>query len=341
MLLFCDSFDHWAIADITQKYDRSLYSSGITIGAYGRFGTSGLQRTNGQLEYWKVLPAQKSTLIIGMALSLRNYNNSATPIGLWCLRSLTSALECAAYVSPSGELYVTGSGSSACASMRLKAYDYYEWKLVVNSGAGSVILHRNGVEILNQSGINTSAAGSNLAAIFGLGYFNGLAAMPALWYDDLYLADTSGSECNDLLGDVRVEKLLPGGAGSYSQWTPSAGGNYQCVDEATPSDADYVSAAASGLKDTYALSNSASTSGSPKAVVVHPRLSKAGGGFRGVKALLRSGGTDQLAATEHRPGTGFRPHLHPAVFTLDPATGTPWANVAAINALEAGMEVTT
>ena len=52
------------------------------------------------------------------------------------------------------------------------------------------------------------------------------------------------------------------GAGAHTALTPSAGSNYQCVDEVPPSDADYVSTTVSkdsdaNQYDLYTLSNTA------------------------------------------------------------------------------------
>jgi hypothetical protein len=44
--------------------------------------------------------------------------------------------------------------------------------------------------------------------------------------------------------------MRPNGAGATA-WTASAGSNYDCVNETTPDDADYVYATAAGLLDSY------------------------------------------------------------------------------------------
>ncbi len=69
--------------------------------------------------------------------------------------------------------------------------------------------------------------------------------------DDLYFADTEGTENNDFLGDIRIDTIHPNGAGNYSQLTPSAGNNYECIDETGYSSSDYVEGANAGEKDSY------------------------------------------------------------------------------------------
>ena len=46
------------------------------------------------------------------------------------------------------------------------------------------------------------------------------------------------------------QKARPNANGAVA-WTASAGQNFECVDEAAPDDADYVSATAAGLLDSY------------------------------------------------------------------------------------------
>lgn len=46
------------------------------------------------------------------------------------------------------------------------------------------------------------------------------------------------------------QKVRPNANGSVA-WTPSAGQNFECVDEAVPDDGDYVYATAAGLLDSY------------------------------------------------------------------------------------------
>lgn len=46
------------------------------------------------------------------------------------------------------------------------------------------------------------------------------------------------------------QKVRPNGNGSVA-WTPSAGTNYECVDEAVRNDSDYNTAPSAGLLDSY------------------------------------------------------------------------------------------
>lgn len=81
--------------------------------------------------------------------------------------------------------------------------------------------------------------------------------------DDIAINDTSGSEDNSWCGDGRVILLKPDGAGSSTQWTPSSGSNYTCVDERWPSngDTDYVESDTADAIDFYSLENGSFPSG--------------------------------------------------------------------------------
>ena len=74
-------------------------------------------------------------------------------------------------------------------------------------------------------------------------------------FDDLYVCDSAGSTNNGFLGDCRIDTIYPSGAGNYTQFTPSTGSNYTCVDETAPNTTDYVDGATVGDRDSYALGN--------------------------------------------------------------------------------------
>lgn len=74
------------------------------------------------------------------------------------------------------------------------------------------------------------------------------------FYDDIYVDDTTGeSSPANCPPHYRYPAVLPDGVGNYSQWTPSAGNNWQCVDERPPSEADYVDIGAVDQFDSYTM----------------------------------------------------------------------------------------
>jgi hypothetical protein len=72
-------------------------------------------------------------------------------------------------------------------------------------------------------------------------------------FDDLYCLDGSGSAPgNTFLGVKCVATIFPNEVGSETQWTPSAGDNYTCVDDVVmDDDGTYVQTAGAGNFDLY------------------------------------------------------------------------------------------
>lgn len=104
--------------------------------------------------------------------------------------------------------------------------------------SGSVVVKIDGVQVLNVTGQDFLA--SSLSGAYLL--FRGIDGR--LRFHDTVIADGSGSTFNDFIGAVRLESNVPDGDGSTLQWTPSAGSNFQCIDDAlraVPADTDYIS----------------------------------------------------------------------------------------------------
>lgn len=162
------------------------------------------------------------------------------------------------------------------------------------------------------------------------------SSTPALWTDDVYVVDTSGTTNNDYLGDVRVDLLLPTGDGAHTGMTPSTGtAHYALVDETAPNTTDYVSSSVAGTKDTYQFqdvsTNTAAIFG--LSVVNYARKDAAGAGA--LANIVRVGGTDYVqSAVPLSASWTANENLVP----LNPATSTPWT-IVAINGTEFGVEV--
>jgi hypothetical protein len=176
---------------------------------------------------------------------------------------------------------------------------YFEIKATINDSTGSVVVKVNGVEKLNVTSIDTRAT-SAAAEInrIQLGATDGGYGSTPQAFDDFYLCDTTGTANNDFLGDVRVQSIFPSGAGATTQWTPSAGSNYQCVDDTAPnSDTDYVSETSAGDKDTYAFGNVTPTSGTVKGVQIMAYHRKDDAGSRSIAPVYRPTSTDYDGTT--------------------------------------------
>lgn len=147
------------------------------------------------------------------------------------------------------------------------------------------------------------------------------------------IADAIG----DIVGTPRIGTLFPNGAGATSSWTPSAGSNWQNVDEVTPNDdTDYNSSDTVGHVDTYAMQDTPAGVGAISGLAVTVRVTKTDANSRTVAAVLRIGGVDYVHATAKGIPGGWA--FLQWFWTLSPATGLAFT-VAELDALEAGVKI--
>lgn len=156
-------------------------------------------------------------------------------------------------------------------------------------------------------------------------------AQPDLYYDDVRI--DSGST---YFGMGRVQTLLPGAAGTYTQLAVTgAASNYDAVNDVPWSASDYVSSSTPGQRDTYQLDNLDAATASVAAIQT-VIIGASTDATAHIKAALRSGGSlyyDPSVALNATPTVASI-----AVRETDPATSSAWS-VSGVNALEAGVEI--
>jgi hypothetical protein len=167
------------------------------------------------------------------------------------------------------------------------AWHYFDVKYVIDNSAGVVIVKVDGVEFLNLTSQDTNqTANAYAATLYPLQW----AQSAVVYLTDLYVDDATQH------GDCRVHCLVPTGVGNYSQWTPSAGSNYACVDEKPPDTADYVSAGTAGKIDTYVVENLSVGAGTVYAVAGNFYCKKLDGGSRTIALATRLSSTDDAGS---------------------------------------------
>ena len=203
---------------------------------------------------------------------------------------------------------------------------YIELKALIDPTAGTLELRINGASKATFSG-NTRATGtSQITRVLGGNY-----SLYANWY----ICDDAGAVNNDFLGDCKVVCILPNGAGNSSQFTPSAGANYENVDDATPDDdTTYNAASVAGYKDTYAMGDVTIT-GTIKGVQALVLARKDDAGSRTARILCRSGAADYNGDTFSLLDSYV---YNRKIWEADPATAAAW-DEAGINAAEFGLEL--
>jgi len=322
-------------ADYLGKW--SSFGTGLAIsGAAGRFGNGIRASTNAHI-FARTFDAQ-ATWVVGFALRV-----SALPGNtLALLQFLDGAtVHCGVGVQADTGLLFAFRATTATvlgtAAVPLVAgvWAYVEAKFTISDTLGVAAVRLNTVPVVTLSSQDTRNAGNATANIVRFGPSATPSALIDL--DDLYVFDGSGAVNLDFAGDCKVEQVLPGGAGASTLWTPSAGSNYQCVDDVPPNgDTDYVASATAGQTDTYAFGDlSVASAGTVKAVQATVVARKDDAGSRSLAVVARPGGTDRVGATQ---AVGDTYAAYTQTWDTNPDTAAAWS-VAEVNASSFGVRL--
>lgn len=323
-----------AVADYLGKW--TVMSPGSIGTASGRYGNG--MRATGANHFCSRSFESQATWVVGfafrMSVALGNTLNILTLLD-------SAVVHCGVAVQDTTGLLIAWRGTNAtvlgtsAAPLAPNIWHYIEAKFTIHDTAGVAIVRVNGVPVINLTSQDTRNAGNASANTIRIG--SSTTPTPAnLDYDDIYVFDTTGSSNNDFVGDCRVERIAPSGAGATTAWTPSAGANYACVDEAPPNaDTDYVSSLTAGQTDTYACGNLVTTSGTVYAVQATATARKDDAGSRSLALVARPGGTDRLGATQ---GIGDTYGTYTEIWNTNPDTAAAWT-IAAVNASEFGQRL--
>ncbi len=140
---------------------------------------------------------------------------------------------------------------------------------------------------------------------------------------------------NDILGDAHLITQVPNGAGANTAWTPSAGANWQCVDEIPPNDADYVSTPTLNAQDNYTFPALAAGTYTIYAMLVSLRSQKTDASACSIAAENVLGGVYATGASNAQSTTLTH---YGTVFPLDP-NSVAWTT-ANFNACTTGQKRT-
>jgi len=242
-LLFMDSFDHYATADVAiLKWTQRSTPSGdaSVIAAVGRHSSNGWKMaTNSTFDtagaLFKTLAPGDNTITVGLAFrsvtaftalpNVTNPNSSAqTQAPTYLLVRSASTDQCWVRVDQAGTLSVYRGSTllgTTSAALTQNVYAYIEVRLTIHTTTGTVDIHVNGASVLALTGQKTAAAGTNAWNELRVSYI-GSGSTALEWnFDDGYVLDGTGSApWNTFLGDCRVDACVPTGAGAHTDWNP-------------------------------------------------------------------------------------------------------------------------
>jgi hypothetical protein len=222
--------------------------------------------------------------------------------------------------------YETKVGNSGGISTSDKVMEGY---IKIADSGGRIVIRVDGQTMVDYTG-DTYPSGAASTTVNNIRHSNLRSnAQADLYFDDIAVCDAIGS---DLLwpNGIRFWKYDPNAVGNYSQWTPTAGNNYENVDETPPSMSDKVASTTTGHKDSYGFTNLDSAIKSIKCLVM--RYWGEGGGS--IKRLFRISSADYLSSALTVPGTF---NFVQDITYVSPATSNPWG-ISEVNGMEAGME---
>lgn len=233
-----------------------------------------------------------------------------------------------------GAVNGTTLGTST-ATLSTNSWHYIELKVTIGN-SGSYEVRLNGVNILSDGTEDTQNTANARAQTLRL-YGATDSSVDIRWaYDDLYIANSdSGDEVSDFQGSLVVRTIFVDGDGDESDFTPSAGSNYQCVDDNPANgDTDYVESGTVGHRDLYTVSGVAMTN--IKGVVVKARVRETDGTPFNVKLPVKIDGTVYNDSGQAVGSTDYVARHR--VLGRNPDTGAAWT-ASEINDTQFGIEV--
>lgn len=356
-LVFMDGFDHYAVGDIGKKWHIVSNDAGTLSMDSGRFSGQSLKQVTTLKDDTKYFVCNMPSPFgltggMGFALKISAYGIDNYPQEQ-AIASVLSGDGTAHLVLRLGQagvlgIYrISGNQPTLCCeggSVSLNQWTYIEWKWYIHSSSGTAEIRVNGVSQATFSGNTKQGVSQGAVCLFGVlkNYFGttptGYTLVGSAWLDDVYIFDGNAG-ITDFLGDVTVQARYPTGAGATSGFTPSAGDNYACVDEAFANgDTDYVTADALNELDTYAIDDVVAGA-DIKAVQVNVMARKTDAGAAAVAAVVRGGGVDRVHATPI--GIGSTSYFDQRfIYEKDPETDAAWVDTG-FNGSEFGLKKTT
>ena len=350
-LKFIDGFESYNdAADMAQAYPGSSNHGNITFPTDGRrAGTKCLDWDSGYTNAYIYFPVDSNTFavseyaIVGFAFKskqiLGNYdcsfyldNGNSGDGGGMVFRfkgngSNLSIEYCRQF----------GTGVIDLIPYDLDRWYYLEVKCKIGDGTdGHIVARLDEQELVNWTGDNHHLGATGLQISR---FFTHVHSYQDFQFDDLYIAGSNGSYNNDFLGDIRVDVINPNGAGNHTDLTPSAGSNYDCVNEAIIDESDYVEGANAGDIDSYSYPNvptDLDDTGIFAVEIVNISQRTAASDNIKIDGLIRTGSVDYNASDDFSLADTWRKKGF--IFERDPSDSNIWTK-AKINTCEFGMEV--
>jgi len=249
---------------------------------------------------------------------LMAFYNSSTVIGTLTLGSNLFSARLGSY---SGTILATGTTSINTDTTYL-----IEVYLKAADSGGRWVVKVNGVTDIDYTGDTTPGPTTIDNICFGT-KFSGTCCYA--YYDNIVIDNAS------FPGQTCIQGIKPTAAGNSTQWNPSSGSNWDCVDEIPANDNDYVSTNSNGALDLYIFSDLTGSIEEVKCVQLQARTIKNGAPTpQNLQLAVRSGGTNYFSSSMAVPYVNPKSLFN--IWQLNPNTSAAWT-VSEVNAAEFGM----
>lgn len=333
-----DSFDFYTGAT-GRGYNAAFSNHSITQARTGPKGMTLASATSGECKRINESTGlDHATFFQGIAL--KRVDSNALGGLVFCSDSMATVHVTVSVVIATGAIQVargthTGTVLATSATGLVppdSTWHYLEAMVLLgDAGVGQYQVFLDGAEIIPLTTADTKNGGTK--TVFDS---HGLRGNNSCYLDDYYVANAAGSINNTFYGDTEVLALFPIGAGDLTQLTPSAGANWQCVDDTgTASLTDYVSGLTDGDRDRYAMTQ-IPNAGTIHSATITLAAAKLGTDAKFVRTNIKSGAT--VAEGTSKVLSTSLAYLAPTMRELNPDTSAAWTP-SQINAINVGPVV--
>ena len=280
------------------------------------------------------LATTNSTLVVGVGVHVGTVSG-ATFYPIWLKTDDSWGINVA--INTNGSVSVIRNGTTLATSantgvISANTWHYVVLKVLCDNSAGTYEVWVDGVSEVSGSGADTQEHTSK-------SYHNGIQLRAgnlsgAVWFDDLYILDGSGSVNNDTLGPKIVSAMLPSGDDTTDWTAQGAGDHYVEVDEVVfDEDTTYIESSTANDQDIFDYGTLVSANVCGVQVTTDCRETEAQS-FQ-LRTLAKStgntvNGADQAVGTTDWQGNSI-------VFEEDP-DGASWTP-STVNSTKFGVEV--
>ena len=341
-------YDGWSKADFQQQVD-NIDDSDIIVGQSDRFGGTGAIKVNGTGSYdnhYKYItkpgsssPGSTNPIILGSAWKVVSGNNSSV-LFLGDGGKTHEHAKITFTIENVIKIYSNENNVEtlrASISFNTSTWFFWEVEFYPHSTSGYFRLKINNIQVFYD---NTSGRWYNAVSDYNTdGYMESYYFSLQHYEDDTYSLEKDATTPNDFLGDCTLEVLRPDSNGTTNNGTPSAGSNYECVDDVTNNaDTDYVTLDAVNEIELYSYPNLSVASATIHAVITRNVARKLTAGARSIQHLVRTNSTNYTDGSDGGMGSEYSfAEIH--YWMLNPDDSLAWG-VADINALQTGIKIT-